>query len=85
MVVDRSGLVDGIGWSLFPGPVGSVPVVVILILGQDLSCVGFVDYQYVVQRLAADTPDHAFAVGVRPGCSWGAEQDVYALTWKTAS
>jgi hypothetical protein len=41
--------------------------------------VGFVEYQHVGQRLASDAPDHAFAVGVHAGCSWGVAQDVDAL------
>jgi hypothetical protein len=66
--LDRDGLFDGVGWSLFPGPVGSMPVVVILILSQDLSCVGFVEHQDVVQCLASDAADHSLAVGVHAGC-----------------
>jgi hypothetical protein len=72
-------MVDGFGRPLIPGPVGSVPVVVVLILRQDLSCVAFVEYQHMVQCLASDAPDHAFAVGVHAGCLRCAEQDVDAF------
>lgn len=46
----------------------SVLVVVDLIGGKDLTRVGFSGDEDVVEDLAPDGADDAFAVGVHPGC-----------------
>ena len=78
-VFDGGGLFGGVVRALCSGLVGSVPVVVVLVFGEDSAGMGFVDDQDVVEGFAADGSDHPFAVGVHPGYSWGAEQDVHVL------
>jgi hypothetical protein len=59
---------------------GTVLVVVALVGGQDLPGVGLVDDEDVIEDLAPDAGDHAFAVGVHPGSSWRALEDVHSLS-----
>jgi hypothetical protein len=57
-----------IGWSLIEGPVRSVPVDVIDVLGQHLFEVASVDDQYLVQAFAADAAHPPFCDRVRARC-----------------
>jgi hypothetical protein len=69
------------GWSLLPGLVGPVVVVVLLVFGEDVSGVCLVEDQDVVADLGAEGSDDAFAVCVHPrrlGCA-GEDVDVVGL------
>lgn len=56
-VLDATGLFLDVGWSLASRPVWSVPVVVLLVLGEAPSGVRLVHDQNVVEGLAANDPD----------------------------
>jgi hypothetical protein len=60
------GLWARLGWSLVSGLVRSVVVVVLLVLGEDVSGVCFVEDQEVVAELGAEGSDDAFTVCVHP-------------------
>lgn len=78
-VVPDSGLVLSLGRSLVSGLVWSMLVVVVLVLGKDLSGVGLVHDQNVVECLPADRAHHALAVGVHPRRLRRAEQYLHLL------
>jgi hypothetical protein len=59
--------------------VRSVPVVVIPVLGEDLTGVGLVHDQNMVEHLAPDGADHSLAVGIHPRCPGCAEQHVHFI------
>lgn len=69
--VSRSGTAVGVllslGWWLVTSLVGPVSVVVVFVDFEDLSCVGFVDDQDVIEEFASEGADDPFAVGVRSG------------------
>lgn len=62
--MNSTGLLLDIGWPLIAGPVRSMPVVGILVLGEDPSGVGLVQDQNVVESLAADGANHSLAVRI---------------------
>ena len=57
------------------GLVGSVPVVVVFVGLEDVSCVGLSRDEDVVEEFASDGADDPFAVGVHPRCPWCAFDD----------
>lgn len=65
-VVYRGGVPLGLGRPLVARLVRVMVVVVRLVDGKDLTCVGSSHDEYVVEYLAPDGADDAFAVGVHP-------------------
>src|SRR6184192_623949 len=62
-----------------------MPVVVLLVLGEDPSGVRLAHDQNVVENLAANGPDHSFAVSVHLRSPGRAEEHLHLLASKTAS
>ena len=69
----------GVGWGLIPCLVGTMPVEVVFIGGENLAGVGFVEQQDVVGAFGSGSTDPAFRPAIRSRLTWWRLHDIDAL------